>query len=72
LYAFVLAPPTKEIVIKTLASGGLLDREIVGIELMGSDEKIKWTRSADALTIQLPEALPGRIVNGFRVHSKQE
>ena len=59
LYAFVLAPPTEDIVIKTLATGGLLDREIAGIELMGSDETIEWKRSADALTIQLPKTLAG-------------
>jgi alpha-L-fucosidase len=70
LYAFVLAPPTQDIVIKTLASRGLLDREIVSIELMGSDEKIKWNWSASGLTIQLPKTLPGQIVNGFRIHSK--
>ena len=70
LYAFVLAPPTEDIVIKTLATGGLLDREIVDIELMGSAEKIKWNRSADALTIQLPQTLPGQIVNGFRIRSE--
>jgi alpha-L-fucosidase len=57
-------------VIRTLATGGVLDREIAGIELMGSKEKIEWRRSADALTIQLPETLPGQIVNGFRIHSK--
>jgi len=70
LYAFVLAPPTKDIAIKTLAAGGLLDHEIAGIELMGSSEEIKWNRSADALTIQLPKTLPGQIVNGFRIHSE--
>jgi alpha-L-fucosidase len=67
LYAFVLAPPTADIVIKTLATGGLLDRKIAGIELMGSDEEVQWKRSADALTIQLPRELPGKIVNGFRI-----
>ena len=65
LYVFVLGPPRDDIVIKTLAKGGLLDREIVSIELMGSTEKINWTRSADALTIQLPQELPGKIVSGF-------
>ncbi len=70
LYAFVLAPPTKDIVIKTLAVGGLLEREIESIELMGSDEKIVWNRSSDSLTIQLPKTLPGKIVNGFRIHTK--
>ena len=67
LYAFVLARPTEDIVINTLASGGLLDREITGIELMGGDEIIKWKRSSNELTIQLPRKLPGKIVNGFRI-----
>ena len=67
LYAFVLALPAKDIVIKTLASNGLLDREIAGIELMGSNEKIEFKRSAEALVIKLPKKLPGMIVNGFRI-----
>ncbi|EMI43325.1 alpha-L-fucosidase [Rhodopirellula sp. SWK7] len=45
LYAFVLAPPTSEILIKTLASGGLLEDEIVNISLMGSEETMNWKRS---------------------------
>lgn len=44
LYAFVLAPPTADIVIKTLATGGVFDREIAGIELMGSSEEVQWKR----------------------------
>jgi len=67
LYAFVLAPPTRDIVIGTLATGGPLHREIAGIALMGSDETIEWNRSASGLTIQLPKTLPGQIVNGFRI-----
>ena len=59
LYAFVLAPPTEDIVIKTLATGGLLDGEIVDITLMGSDEKIKWNRSADALDDPVARDLAG-------------
>ncbi|WP_419580327.1 hypothetical protein [Stieleria magnilauensis] len=60
----------EDIVINTLATGGSLDREITGIELMGSTEKITWNRTADALTIRLPKSLPGKIVNGFRIHSR--
>ena len=70
LYAFVLAPPSEDILIKTLATGGLLNRDIASIELMGSDEKIIWKRSSDGLTIQLPKTLPGKIVNGFRIRSR--
>ena len=71
LYAFVLAPPTKDIVIKTLATGGLLEREIESIDLVGKDESIEWERTRDSLTIRLPKVLPGKIVNGFRIHSKK-
>ena len=39
LYAFVLAPPSEDILIKTLATGGLFNRDIASVELMGSDEK---------------------------------
>ena len=67
LYAFVLTPPTEDIVIKTLATGGLLQGDIADITLMGSDEKLTWDRSPDGLTIELPQKLPGKIVNGFRI-----
>jgi alpha-L-fucosidase len=70
LYAFVLAPPTEDIVIKTLAKGGLLENEIDKIELIGSTQKVKWKQSADELKIELPKKLPGEIVNGFRITTK--
>ncbi len=71
LYAFVLAPPTEDILIDSLAVGGLLDREIASIGLMGSSEEIQWQRSTNGLAIQLPSELPGKIVNGFRLQLKQ-
>ncbi len=67
LYAFVLAKPTKDIVIETLATGGALDSEIKGVSMMGSEETIKWNRSAEGLTIQLPEELPQQPVVGFKL-----
>jgi alpha-L-fucosidase len=67
LYAFVLAVPTEDIVIKTLAEGLELKQKIESIELMGSSEIIKWSRTNEALTIHLPKNLPGKIVNGFRI-----
>jgi len=70
LYAFVLAKPTKDIVIKTLAAGGLLDSEIKSISLLGSDEKIVWNRTSDSLTIQLPKTLPDLPVAGFKIALK--
>ena len=67
IYAYVLAPPKEDIVIKTLASGGVLKNEIDKIELMGSTKRVKWERSADGLSIKLPKSLPGDIVNGFKI-----
>jgi alpha-L-fucosidase len=67
LYAFVLAKPTKDIVIETLATGGALDSEIKSISMMGSNEEIKWNRSAEGLTIQLPKELPQQPVVGFKL-----
>ena len=52
---------------RVLATGGLLEREIVEIELMGSSEEIRWKRTDAALMIQLPKTLPGKIINGFRI-----
>lgn len=67
LYAFVLAKPTKDILIKTLALGGILKDDIKTVALMNSEEKIIWQRTQDGLAIQLPKTLPTEIVNGFKI-----
>ena len=70
LYSFVLVPPTKDIVIKSLASGGPLKKEIANIKLMGSQESIQWSRSAENLTITLPKSIPEALVTGFAIELK--
>lgn len=70
LYAFVLAPPTRAIVIQTLAPGGVLEREIDGIRLLGSDETILWERAPEGLVIQRPKKMPNPFVIGFRLQLK--
>jgi alpha-L-fucosidase len=70
LYAFVLAPPTKDILIKTLGAGGLLKGEIESIALLGSSETLHWNRSPEGLTIKRPETLPCKDVIGFRITLK--
>ncbi|TWT71388.1 alpha-L-fucosidase [Crateriforma conspicua] len=65
LYAFVLARPTEDILIKTLSSNGLLDQSITGIRMLGSDEVIRWERSINGLTIRLPDEMPDSMVVGF-------
>ncbi|MCG9792340.1 hypothetical protein LXH21_07665 [Flavobacterium algicola] len=70
LYAYVLAPPTKDIVIKTLAKGGILDKKIANIILMGSTEKLQWNQSNEAVTIKLPKDIANQIVIGFKIELK--
>ncbi|GAA3651503.1 alpha-L-fucosidase [Flavivirga jejuensis] len=52
LYAFVLAPPTEDILIKTLKKEGILQRNIERIELLGSKQKINWNQNEEGLTIK--------------------
>lgn len=66
----MLVPPTKDIVIKSLASGGPLKKEIANIKLMGSQESIQWSRSAENLTITLPKSIPEALVTGFAIELK--
>ena len=67
LYAFVLAKPSSDIIIKTLAKGGIYEGEIESISLMGSNDKLAWKRNGESLTIELPKTLPDQPVVGFRI-----
>lgn len=70
LYAFVLAPPTKDINIESLAKNGLYKDKIKSITMLGSDEHISFKRSSDGLTIKLPKTLPkSQYVIGFKINS---
>jgi len=66
----VLALPTEDISIKTLASGGLYQDEISNVSMLGSSEKVKWTRTPDALTMELRQRLPNLPVIGFKIEKK--
>jgi alpha-L-fucosidase len=67
LYAFVLAPPTQDIVIKTLATGGLYEGTIGDISMLGSTERLEWKRTSTELTIKKPKQLPDQPVIGFKI-----
>ncbi|BDS05873.1 alpha-L-fucosidase [Oceaniferula spumae] len=67
LYVFVLATPTKDIAIETLKAGGLLEKEIANITMLGSDESIQWKRDSSGLKIDLPKSITEQPVTGFRI-----
>jgi alpha-L-fucosidase len=59
LYAIVLGWPTKSLKIRSLGnSGKLLDKPIVEISLLGSEEKIRWAQADDALSIEPAQTQP--------------
>ena len=69
LYAIALAwPESGKLNIKSLATGSALtQREIKTVELLGSKAKLKWTRSADGLSIELPAQKPCDFAFALRI-----
>ena len=70
LYAFVLAEPRGDIMIKTLASSGELKDDIESIAVLGTNETVHWTRSAEGLLIRCPKAPPPKYAIGLRILCK--
>jgi len=66
LYIFSLVKPTKDIIVKELAKGGSLQKEISSISVIGGED-VKWTQTKDALTLTLPAQMPDQPVIGFKV-----
>jgi len=68
LYAIVLGAPQKDLQIKSLgAAAKLLDQPIGNIVLLGSDEKVAWTETAEALTIKVPAKMPNSVAIVFKI-----
>ena len=68
VYAIALGWPTKTLSIKSLGTEAkLLDKPIEVIQLLGSDEKIRWTQGQDSLTIEPVQNKPDGIAAVFKV-----
>ena len=68
LYMIALGVPKKDLQIKSLGTAAkLLDKPIGNITLLGSDEKVQWSQTADALTIKAPEKSPNDIAIVFKI-----
>jgi alpha-L-fucosidase len=53
LYAIVLGVPAQPVVLKSLGKkAGLLDRQILRVQQLGSQSAIQWTQGDDAVTVQ--------------------
>lgn len=68
LFVIALGWPTKTLSVKSLgANAKLLDQSIEAIQLLGSDEEIRWTQSGDALTIEPAQNQPSGIAAVFKI-----
>jgi alpha-L-fucosidase len=68
LYATVMGAPKTAVSIKSLSTAaGLLDLPVATVTLLGSDEKIAWSQTADALSIDAPRSIPNDIAIVFKI-----
>ncbi|HLP01281.1 MAG TPA: alpha-L-fucosidase C-terminal domain-containing protein, partial [Opitutaceae bacterium] len=68
LYAIVMGAPKGATHIKSLGTAAkLYDGAIGSITLLGSDEKLTWSQSAGALTIEAPKSVPNDIAAVFKI-----
>jgi alpha-L-fucosidase len=70
LFVYVMATPTEAITVKSLATGAENSQPVADVKLLGSDEALHWTQSADGLVIDKPAAFPTQDVVAFKVAFK--
>jgi alpha-L-fucosidase len=70
LYAHVMGWPDDAFVIKSLGSSNpIVQSKIVNVEMLGTDEKLKWTQTSDGLRISKPSVTPSPIGQTFKITS---
>jgi alpha-L-fucosidase len=69
LYAIALAwPEDGKLIIKSLAADSeLTKRDIKRVQRLGSKAKVKWTRTADGLIVELPDEKPGNYAFALKI-----
>jgi len=71
LFAYCLGTPAGDVVIKSLGTGSTLEsRQIASVKMLGSDQKIKWSRNGSGLVIKKLSKLPAWQVIGFKITFK--
>ncbi len=71
LYAIALAWPEGDFKIRSFAKGNnLLDKEIAEITMLGSDEKLTWKQTDEALIVKLPAEKPCEHAHTLRISFK--
>jgi alpha-L-fucosidase len=71
LFAFCLGTPAEDIVIKSLSiNSKYSSAQVASVKMLGSDQKIRWTRNETGLVIKKPSKLPSWKVIGFKIDFK--
>jgi alpha-L-fucosidase len=64
-----LGIPDENILIKNMGTSVSTDK-ISKIEMLGSNENIKWNQSAESLNIKKPVTIPNEIAIVFKIYQK--
>jgi alpha-L-fucosidase len=68
IYMIALGVPKKDLQIKSLGEAAkLLEKPISSISLLGSTDKVEWSRTADGLTISAPAKSPNDIAIVYKI-----
>jgi alpha-L-fucosidase len=71
LYAIALDWPGKQMTVKSFGTaGGMLDKKISSVKLLGSTKKLKWKQEAAGLVVELPEEKPCDFAFALKVETK--
>jgi alpha-L-fucosidase len=72
LYAIVMGAPQAPVSVRSLGTNAkLLEGAIAKIALLGSDEKLRWSQTDDALVIETPKRLPNDVACVFKITPKR-
>lgn len=67
-YAIVMDKPEQEIVVEALTTRlGIVNTKIINVELLGSNEQLKWKRNERGLVVQAPKTYPTEYAHAFRI-----
>lgn len=72
LYVLVMGAPTTVVRIRSLGTDAqLLDPPIANVTLIGGSEPVRWSQTADALTIELPPGPVSEIATVFKISTRK-
>jgi alpha-L-fucosidase len=72
LFAFCMLPPVDDIKILSLGKKSPInDKKVRTVTMLGSDEKINWKQTDEALIIERPAKLPDWQVVTFKISQKK-